>query len=701
MRTRHSHEPAELPPTGPLQAFLELTALCAFVVAQPVLDVLARGSELLVFGHPGRSEILITVVAVTLLPPLALFTVELAVRTLSGPRAGSTVHRAVIAALAGLYALQLLQARTWFPRLAVVCLSAATAVLAARAYARWDGVRLWMRLASPAPIVFAAVFLFTSPVPDLLAPPGRAVAGAPNGSGAPVVLMILDELPLASLLGEYGTIDRRLYPNIAAFGEQASFFRNATGAAARTVHAIPAMLTGRFPMEQRAPVSAQYPGNLFALLAGSHELHVFESVTALCPRDACPDNEWGVRPRRDMLRDAAYMWARTLAPGRPGGDKVRSWFGIDGVESARGSRPPDDAAFLLERIQDDQAQRFDRFLATIDGKGTPFHFIHLVLPHAPWHYLPDGTEYYDRGLGMVDYEQRTSQPWPALVNRQRHVLQAMWVDRLVGEALHRLQQVGLYDRATVLLTADHGMSFTPAPPGVTRALVPENEHEVGWVPFLVKVPGQASGDVRDDNVMGVDVAPTVAALAGARIPWEVDGISVLDERRESAAKLFFNEPGRAVPLDPGGLSKALEAAASHIFDLDRGEGRPYVLRQFAELAGLDLARAVEPGTTGVVATVDDLAGYQRVGAAPGKVPSLLTGHVVPGERTTPPDTVVAVVNGAVAGASPLYPEGDQPHRFALMIDPALLRPGPNSVKLFSLEGRAGTPRLRGMATVGA
>jgi hypothetical protein len=131
------------------------------------------------------------------------------------------------------------------------------------------------------------------------------------------------------------------------------------------------------------------------------------------------------------------------------------------------------------------------------------------------------------------------------------------------------------------------------------------------------------------------------------------------------------------------------------------EGRgPFVLREVADLVGLDLSAVVEPGPGGLTARVDDLAAYQRVGSPPGKVPALLTGHLVADDPATAPPAVVAVVNGAVVGASKLYAEGDEPYRFALMMDPDSLRPGANSVSLFSVEDGAGGPRLRSIAVQG-
>ena len=686
-----------LRPWRPLPAILELLALSAFVVAQPVLDVLSRGSELLIFRNAGPREIYLTVAVVTLGTPVVLFVLEAAVALLVSPRARALLHQALIACLVAVFVLQLLQRTIGLPPLALAGLGIVTVAFAAGAYSRLDAVRTWMHLASPAPAVFAAVFLLTPPISSLLAPPGTTVRGDASAPGAPLVVMVLDELPLHTLLDDEGRIDARLYPEIAAFSRDATLFRNATGVAARTPHAIPAMLTGRLPSDGRAPVTSQYPGNLFALLARSHDLHVFESITALCPDDACQTGEREAAPQHNLLRDAASIWLKTLAPG---GARSPGWFRPSTVQSGERSGRADDAWFLLDRIQADERRRFEAFLASIDGKGTPFHFVHVVLPHAPWRLLPDGWTYDDRPLGMVSYDQRTSEPWPALVNHQRHILQTMSVDGLVGAAMARLKEVGLYERATVLVTADHGMSFSSAPPGATRTLIPENQHEVAWVPFLLKTPGQTSGKVRDDNVMGIDVAPTLAASAGVEIPWPVDGISLLDAHRDGTAKAWFNEPGEAIELDPAAFTKVIEGGPSRILDLERESGSPYVLRDVSALLDLPLPDAVEPVASGLTAKLDDRRAYHRVGSSPDKVPALLTGHLVQEGHAPPPPEVVVVVNGGVVGASPLYREADQPHSFALMVDPRAFRSGTNSVDLFAVEDRLGAQHLRRIAVDG-
>jgi hypothetical protein len=53
---------------------------------------------------------------------------------------------------------------------------------------------------------------------------------------------------------------------------------------------MPAMLTGRYPFRDLAPIASRYPNNLFTLLGGSYgnDMRVFEGISQLCPPATCP-----------------------------------------------------------------------------------------------------------------------------------------------------------------------------------------------------------------------------------------------------------------------------------------------------------------------------------------------------------------------------------------------------------------------------
>ena len=655
---------------------LELLALTGFVVAQPLFDVMSHSVEFLVFRQVQGFEVVALAVLIVVVPPLGLWAMGWLVSAAS-PRAGRITHVATVAALVALFLAQVLRRVTSGTALAVATVPATAAVTGA--YLAWVAVRRWLRATAVAPFLFAGLFLFASSVTPIVGSDSGIAAGAPRPGTAPVVLIVLDELPLVSLL-EDGEIDPRLYPNFAALAAEATLFRNATSVAARTVHSLPALLTGQLPREPLAPVNSEFPGNLFGVLSASHDVHAFESVTALCPDEVCAPSTQPRTSGRALGEDLARLWVHRVWPPK--------------------ENPVADT-FLLYRAGEDQPQRFERFLESIDGRGTSFHFIHLILPHAPWQFLPDGRRYPPEDLGLVNYDQRTAARWPAVVDRQRHILQTMYVDRLLGRTIARLKGVGLFDRAAVIVTADHGISFAAGLEKGTRDLGPKNQHEVAWVPLIVKTPGQVAGEVRDDNVMGVDVAPTVADLAGVDIPWDVDGISLVGDRRRDDEKIWVNTPGINVEIDEAaGFAAVLENALSDLVALEKGADGAFILRVYESLVGEPTHALATTGGPAAVAHLDRPDAFTALDPGASVVPSLVTGHLElrPGEP--PPATVAFVLNGVVAGASQLYEEGEHHHRFAAVVSPQHVKPGRNTLEVFSAEGEPGRIALRPLRVVG-
>jgi hypothetical protein len=161
--------------------------------------------------------------------------------------------------LVTLVAIQVAKRLTGLRGPVVVAIAVVVGALAA-VYARASWPRLLLRYLTPAPLVFALVFLLLSPSSRLVLPArAEASAGpAPTAAGRqpPLVMILFDEFPLSSLLDHTGRIDRRVYPNFAALADQATWYRNATGVAGYTPWA---MLTGRYPAKVKAPSYTEYP----------------------------------------------------------------------------------------------------------------------------------------------------------------------------------------------------------------------------------------------------------------------------------------------------------------------------------------------------------------------------------------------------------------------------------------------------------
>lgn len=114
----------------------------------------------------------------------------------------------------------------------------------------------------------------------------------------------------------------------------------------------------------------------------------------------------------------------------------------------------------------------------------------------------------------------------------RHYDNVAAMDALVGETLAALARDGLSDETVVIFTTDHGDGL----PRGKRWLYDSGIH----VPLIVRWPGQVEpGSVSDELVSGVDLAPTLLALAGAPVPAHLEGRVLVGPGREPAPAFVF------------------------------------------------------------------------------------------------------------------------------------------------------------------
>ena len=258
------------------------------------------------------------------------------------------------------------------------------------------------------------------------------------------------------------------------------------------------------------------------------------------------------------------------------------------------------------------------------GEDPTLHYLHLLMPHAPYHFLPSGQTYDpDARLagGMSEITgTRSTDPHGADLDRQRLVLQAMYTDRVVGDVLDRLEETGLDEDTIVVVVADHGVGLQPG--ATPRPTTTENMTEDAYadmlpVPMLVRGPGIEAGAVNDENVQTIDLMPTLAALLGIDIPWSVDGIAVTNERRPDDQKRFHlvsfdggpigpTEVGPATAFDGAEVfAEALERNVDTLFLADNPDHRIYDIDEAGELVGarVDGVTARPPSSLSV--TLDD------------------------------------------------------------------------------------------------
>lgn len=94
-----------------------------------------------------------------------------------------------------------------------------------------------------------------------------------------------------------------------------------------------------------------------------------------------------------------------------------------------------------------------------------------------------------------------------------------YTDKEVGDLLSRLEKENLLENTVVFFMTDHGISHARG----KQFLYDEGI----YIPFVVRGPGIAKGQVRDDIIEHIDLAATSLSLAGIKIPSWMQGRNIL------------------------------------------------------------------------------------------------------------------------------------------------------------------------------
>jgi Sulfatase len=666
---------------------LHLFALYALAVAQPLLGLLGDNAEFFVSRRSGGAEVVAFALLVVLVPPLvAVGIVELAGRV--DPRAGRALHLGAVAALVAALAAQVLKKPgDWgtVPMLAAaVLIGAGGAVL----YARAAPVRTFVTYLTPAPLVVLALFLLVSPVQRIAFPTDVAAAGIRMTGSTPVVMVELDEVSMETFLNAHRRLDATAYPNLARLAGDATVYRNFTAAGDETTRVTSSLLSGVQwkPGEHALPIAADHPRNLFTLLGGAFRMRVSEEASDLCPPEICPRADSQEATIGDLLHDAATVYAHVVAPPAieddlTPTDQTLGPFADDGGRRGR-------TTVLHNLGGGGRPARFADWVESIDSSREPtLYFKHLLLPHVPWEYLPDGRRYSTDPHGNVHGstgEQSFGDRWLLEQAYQRHLLQARYTDRLLGALLDRLHEKGIYDRALVVLTADNGESFLKL--GHNRHIADEaTAADIASTPLLIKLPGQRSGRYSDLHVRTIDLVPTLADALNVRSPWPVSGRSFLrPDYVPDPHVVVFPQGEDPAPVRMSLADYEREAAAS-LAAKHRLFGRGiYAIGPDPGLVGRT-APATAPASP-LRATIDQRGQLTSVDTRASFVPSNITGRLT-GEGARAGLPLAVALNGRIAATGrSAQLQGDPSVVISFMVPPRLLRDGRNDARVYLIDG---------------
>jgi hypothetical protein len=660
-----------------LVALVEFLAISGLAITQPLLTAFGDAPEVFVEANAEPIHIIGFGILVATIVPLALTGLVIALGALFGR---PTFVAATGVLLGCLFAVLGAQAARQFTQ--VGWLIVATAVvfavggLAARRNLAWFAT--WLRFLAPAPALFLAAFLFVSPASGLLVASDSAAAVPIEAARpGPVVVVVLDELPLTTLLDTSGAIDATRFPGFARLAAESTWFRSTTSVASHTNYAVPAILTGRYPATTDvAALASEHPDNLFRLLGGAFRLNVEEVITRLCVGPRCdpdhPDNvptSAGARdestttvraPLPSLLSDAVSV-LRSQVTGGGARELEDALIDLDPIDISTIASDPGDTRDDPDRKYDRQPARFASWLQRIDAdeSAPQLSFLHLLAPHRPWRLDAQGNAYVSTeseptGLGRYAWLER---PGAVITQRQRHLEMTRYVDSLVTALQRRLTQLGIWDSATVVVTADHGIGLQAGAP--LRYYDDRVAAQVIGVPLFVHAPTMVDGAIVAMPAQTIDVVPTVAAALGVQIPWSVDGRDLHHPPSNRTRHVFeIQEPAdsrgnrdyRLIAVDVSSHLEDQLSAARMWRAAEGGALGSWMIGPRAELLGRRASDfEIDESAPTVLTTSDKSVGGQSATNGSGATRALLVGELE--GNVEPGTTLVIAVEGVVVSTA--------------------------------------------------
>ena len=685
----------------PFDVVASVVVLFVLAVAQPLLDLLGRNAEFFLARAAPSLDIVILAIALTFIIPLFIALVVLGIQKAHEPT-GRIVHGVILTILGGILALQIIEltAMANWPAWVEITLATVAGGLIAISFYRFEAVRSIGRYASIAPFAVLGLFLFTSATSQLVFSSPAAVARPVEvsvGNPVPVIFLGFDEFPVASLMDAEGNLQEDVYPNLARLARDGVWYPNAVTIQQQTEQAYPTILSGVNAPDGKIPTASDYPFTLFTLLADSYDLKVQEAVTELCPEYACENTSRTTQPlleRWETLADdlrvvAGHLFLpNDLTGSLPSIDS--SWSNFSGGEGSDFD--------IIERFQEvvydgDRLERLAQFIDGIDPSDDEptLNFIHSLLPHVPWSYLPSGQTYPKPGRapgtvspGWGDDEWLVDQAY------QQHLVQVQFVDTYIGEVIDELIADGIYDDALIVVLADHGVTVRPDTYH-RRYATEDTIGDVAAIPLFIKYPNQVgAGAVDDYRVEIIDILPTIADVLEVDIPWSVDGVSLYSGDRPVRTESQINGAKGVITFGVDG-SEARAIAARKIEHF--GPDGPFGLAPpgQADLLGVSIADIdIGPGT-GVSATIRDIDAYASLDIDGTAIPAWIRGGIIPSPQDTGDMIIAVAVNGQIAAVTRTFVNDDGNVEYGALIPPAALQDGDNGIQLILVRGE-GTSR---------
>ena len=674
---------------------LHILTLSAFAFAQPLYDLLGKNAEFFPVRNNESTDILLLIVLLSVLLPAALAGIVEAGR-IFGRRLWEILHLCLITLLVTIITLPALKNIPAISTAFTYIFASLIGIAFAYFYLKKGAMRLFLTYLSPASLIFPVLFIFNSQVSHLLFQAEPPELEATNiKSKTPIVMIIFDELPVSTLMSEKYQIDRNLFPGFASLAATSTWYPNTATVAEYTVQAIPAILTGNLPSGNSGadipkhnledwldiPSYRSHPRNLFTALGSNYDLRVFETVSSLCPESLCIHSQDHKEPLKQRLAelcsDLFIVYLHIVLPKDAASRIPRidmNWADFVGNNFDN----------IHHEIKSDDVNRFEHFIRSLTPSNKPaLYFHHSTFPHNPWKYLPSGNEY-----DLLDYSHALSTELVWMNDAdlrepyQRHLLQTMYADRLLGEALGKLKTEGIYDEAIIIVTSDHGASFKHNES--FRSVSQNNYADIMDIPLFVKYPKQYTASIDTTRLQSIDIIHVLFSAIGEAFPWKTDG---------NASIVASTNTKRQLPVFPKkGTVKYINHDPERKFDTvawkktlfgNTGIRGIYGGPDHAHLIGQSINKECSKELTDIT-VFGQGENIISIDPSSGKINSLVK-IMTPEKPPTQTDLVAVIVNNEIAAILPEYSLSRNTEYFYTMIHEKPLKSGINHVSISRLH----------------
>jgi hypothetical protein len=673
-------------------AYLNLAVLWTFAVAQPLFDLLKDNPEFFAARGSTGFDIVSFSVLLVVLPPALLLAIELLLGLIR-PEVRKGAHIVFLGALSALIAAQALKKSIDASDTVLIALTVLVGAALAALWARAEPVRSFLNVLSPVPLVFLLLFLLSGQISELAFPSEAKARSIGGVARAPIVVVLLDELPTNTLVDANDELDTERFPGFAELARSSTWFKNAYTIYDSTERAQPAIMDGNLPAKDKQPISSDHPNSIFSLFAKSHRMNVSEEATSVCSRDLCentrPEESYGNR-LSSMTEDLGLVWLHVVSPPSIENDLAsvsENWGNFGGGGEEEPITAETEEMNTRSNLNEGRALRFQEWIDDIvPGRRPGMNFKHTLLPHVPWQYLPSGKRYRRvpqdviSGLSNQSYED-TGQ---LNVLLQRHYLQTGFADLQLQQLWKHMKDDGLWDDSLIVVAADHGVAFPHA--RERRRLNRENAAEIAPIPLFIKAPGQKQGKVDDAWVETIDILPTIFDMLNLDPRVKMDGKSAFsdDVQNRDELRILIRNSFEVLRIPADTFTRERRAIIDRNQSLfgsgADGPDRLYEIGPHPELIGQPASAAGEELDVSLSMSRE----YTHVGSDPLYVPVHVVGRVNGPDRQ--PRDIAVAVNGTIRAVGNTFKlaVGDDGELVSVMVPESAFRKGRNQVQVFAV-----------------